>query len=256
MPIGKLIHIGVAAAAFLFAHPGIGSAQDRPAVRNIVLVHGAWADGSGWRDVHRILRSRGYAVSIVQNPLSSLADDVAATRRVLARQDGPVLLVGHSYAGVVITEVGGDDKVTGLVYIAAFMPDAGESAMSLSAGSGRPPAPVQSSADGFLFYDPALFPQAFAQDIPAEQGAFLADSQVPFAVAAFSAPVSRAAWRSRPSAYVVATEDRIIPPAAQRAWAARANATVTEVSGSHAVFVSQPEAVANVIDRAARVPAR
>ncbi|WP_245978610.1 alpha/beta fold hydrolase [Allostella humosa] len=239
-----------AAAALLLAGTDSGEAQERSAVRNVVLVHGAWADGSGWQDVHRLLRARGYAVSIVQNPLSSLADDVAATRRVLARQNGPALLVGHSYGGVVITEAGSDDKVAGLVFVAAFMPDAGDSVLGLIGNGSQPP--VQPSSDGNLFFDPAIFPQAFAHDLPAERGAFLADAQVPVAAATFAAPVNHAAWRFRPTAYVVATEDRIIPPAAQRQWAARANATVTEVRGSHAIYMSQPEAVAGAIDRAAR----
>ncbi len=251
MRIGKLIWI---AATLLFMGASAGEAQQRPVVRNIVLVHGAWADGGGWQDVHRLLRARGYAVSVVQNPLSSLADDVASTRRVLERQDGPVLLVGHSYGGVVITEVGGDDKVAGLVYVAAFMPDAGDSVMAMTSG-GSPP-PVRPSSDGYLFFDPAIFPQAFAQDLPPERGAFLADSQKPVMGAAFAEAVTRPAWRSRPTAYVVATEDRIIPPAAQRQWAARANATVTEVPGSHAIYISQPEAVADAIDRAAHAAPR
>lgn len=248
MFIGNFVRAAAAAAGVLLTGWGAG-AQDRPAVRNIVLVHGAWADGSGWQDVHRLLRQRGYAVSIVQNPLSSLADDVAATRRVLARQDGPALLVGHSYGGVVISEAGHDDKVAGLVFVAAFMPDAGESLLGMISEGAQPP--VQPSSDGYLFFDPAIFPQAFAHDLPPDRAAFLADAQMPAAVAAFSAPVTRPAWRVRPTSYVLATEDRIIPPAAQRQWAARANATVSEVRGSHAVYVSRPDAVADAIHRAA-----
>ncbi|MGX9961677.1 alpha/beta fold hydrolase [Roseomonas sp. F4] len=254
MSIGSIIRIATAGVALLLGATHSGTAQERTAVKNIVLVHGAWADGSGWQDVHSALRARGYAVSIVQNPLSSLADDVAATRRVLARQDGPALLVGHSYGGVVITEAGLDEKVAGLVFVAAFMPDAGESVLGMIAG-GAPP-PLQPSSDGYLFFDPAIFPQAFAHDLPAERGALLADAQAPAAMAAFSAQVTVAAWRSRPTAYVVAREDRIIPPEAQRQWAARGNATVTEVRGSHAVYISQPEAVADAIDRAARATPR
>lgn len=223
-------------------------------MKNIVLVHGAWADGAGWQAVHDILSERGYTVSIVQNPVTSLADDVAAVRRVLLRQDGPALLVAHSYGGVVITEAGDAANVAGLVYVAAFVPDVGESLSSLLEG-GAPP-PVQPSADGFLFFDPQVFPQAFAQDVPPQQAAFLATAQVPAAVAAFEAKVSRAAWKTHRSWYVLATADRIIPPAAQRRMAMRAAATVTEVAGSHAVYISQPQAVADAIDGAARAIGR
>jgi len=219
-------------------------------VRNIVLVHGAWADGSGWQRTHDILRARGYTVSVVQNPLTSLAHDVAAVQRILARQDGATLLVGHSYGGVVITEAGDAANVGGLVYIAAFVPDTGESVESLIAGEA--PAPLQPSADGFLFFNPTLFPQVFAHDLTTAEGTFLAAAQVPPAGAAFGTPVSHAAWRSRRSWYVLATEDRVIPPAAQRQMATRANAVITEVRGSHAVYISQPEAVADAIDAAAR----
>lgn len=217
---------------------------------NIVLVHGAWADGSGWQRVHDLLRSRGYHVSIVQNPLTSLADDVAAVDRVLARQDGPVLLVGHSYGGVVITEAGDADSVAGLVYVAAFVPDVGESVCTLLEGGAAPP--VRASADGYLFFDPSLFPRAFAHDLSPEHGAFLAAAQVPPAAVAFGTPVSKASWKSRRSWYVLAAEDHVISPAMQRRMAERANATTTEVHGSHFAYVSRPEAVADVIDAAAR----
>jgi pimeloyl-ACP methyl ester carboxylesterase len=219
-------------------------------MKNIVLVHGAWADGSGWQGVHDILRSRGYTVSIVQNPVTSLADDVAAVNRVLSRQDGPALLVAHSYGGVVITEAGHADNVAGLVYVAAFVPDVGESVSSLIEG-GEPP-PVRPSQDGFLFFDPEIYPQAFAQDLPPAQGAFLATAQVPAAASAFETKVSRAAWKTRRSWYVLATDDRIIPPAAQRRMAMRAEAAIAEVAGSHAVYISQPKAVADAIESAAR----
>lgn len=219
-------------------------------MKNIVLVHGAWADGSGWQRTHDILRARGYSVSVVQNPITSLADDVAAVDRVLARQDGATLLVGHSYGGVVITEAGDAANVAGLVYIAAFVPDVGESVESLIEGEAS--APLQPSADGFLFFNPSLFPQVFAHDLTAAQGAFLAAAQVPPAGAAFGTPVSQAAWRSRRSWYVLATEDRVIPPRAQRRMATRASAAITEIRGSHAVYISQPEAVADAIGAAAR----
>jgi len=219
-------------------------------MKNIVLVHGAWADGSGWQGVYDALGARGYNVSIVQNPATSLADDVAAVHRVLARQAGPSLLVGHSYGGVVITEAGDTPNVAGLVYVAAFVPDVGESVTRMLEG-GAPP-PIQPSADGFLFFDSSIFPHAFAQDLPAAQGAFLAATQVPPAAAAFDAPVTRASWKTRRSWYVLATEDRIIPPPSQRNMATRAKAAVSEIAGSHAVYISQPKAVADAIDAAAR----
>lgn len=219
-------------------------------VKNVVLVHGAWADGSGWSGVHDALVERGYRVSIVQNPLTSLADDVAATQRVLARQEGRVILVGHSYGGAVITEAGGAANVAGLLYVSAFVPDAGESVSTFLAG-GEPP-PLQASDDGFLFFDPAVFPQAFAQDLEPSRGAFLATAQVPTAASAFSTPVKQASWRDKPCFYVVASEDRIIPPAAQRQMAQRAGAKVTELPGSHAVYISRAVEVANAIDAAAR----
>jgi len=219
-------------------------------IKNIVLVHGAWADGSGWQAITDILRARGFNVSVVQNPVTSLADDVAAVDRVLARQDGPALLVGHSYGGVVITEAGDAPNVAGLVYVAAFAPDVGESVSSMLEG-GAPP-PLQPSKDGFLFFDPTIFPLAFAHDLPASQGAFMAAAQLPPAAVAFGAPVTHAAWKTRRTSYVLATDDHVIPPAAQRQMAARAKATVTEVHGSHAVYISQPEAVADAIEAAAR----
>jgi pimeloyl-ACP methyl ester carboxylesterase len=240
--------IAVAAMSLVL---GVPAAQAQgAAVKNVVLVHGAWADGSGWQAVHKILRGRGYKVSIVQNPLTSLQEDVAATNRVLERQDGPAILVGHSYGGVVITEAGGAANVAGLVYVAAFVPDAGESLLGMIKGGPQPP--VQPSKDGFLFFDPAIFPAAFAGDLGKEAGAFLADSQVAVAVAAFGAPVTRAAWKSKPSWVLVTTDDHIIPPAAQTLWAKRAGATVTLVKASHAVFMSQPAAVADLIETAAK----
>lgn len=243
--IGMALALGACASA---------QAQEKNKMRNIVLVHGAWADGSGWQGVYDNLHARGYNVSIVQNPVTSLAADVEAVDRVLARQDGPTLLVGHSYGGVVITEAGDAPNVAGLVYVAAFAPDAGESVSTLIEG-GEPP-PVQPSIDGFLFFDPTIFPQAFAQDLPPAQGAFLAATQVPPAAAAFEAKVSQPAWKVRRSWYVLATEDRVIPPAAQRKMATRASASITEVAGSHAVYISQPKAVADAIDAAARAAAR
>lgn len=250
-----LIHrrraLAIGAAATLAAC-ATTEAQENHQMTNIVLVHGAWADGAGWEGVYRALTAKGHRVSVVQNPLTSFEADVAAVDRVLARQDGPVLLVGHSYGGAVITQAGNAASVAGLVYVTAFAPDAGESVQTLLAGGGGPPPPLQPSADGFLFFDPSVFPQAFAQDLPAEQGAFLAASQIPTAGACFGTPITTAAWRSKPSSYVLATEDRVIPPPAQRQMATRANATITEVRGSHAVYVSQPVAVADAIDAAAQ----
>ena len=222
-------------------------------VRNIVLVHGAWADGSGWKGVHDILVKGGYNVTIVQNPTTSLADDVAFTRRAIAAQDGPVLLVGHSYGGVVITEAGNDPKVKALAYIAAFAPDAGESVSSLIANPppGAPVPPILPPRDGFLFLDRDRFAASFAADVAPAQAAFMADSQVPWGVDALAGAVTEPAWKTRPSWYLVAADDRMIPPPAQRLMAARAGAEVSETGGSHALYVSKPETVADLLERAA-----
>jgi pimeloyl-ACP methyl ester carboxylesterase len=222
-------------------------------VDNIVLVHGAFADGSGWRGVYDELTGRGYRVTIVQNPLTSFADDVAATRRVLARQNGPSILVGHSYGGAVITEVGEDPTVAGLVYVAAFAPDVGESAIDQFARIPPPPGfVIEPEADGFGFVQLSTFKSGFAGDTSDTDAAFLRDSQVPIAIAALEAPVSRAAWRTRPSWFIVATEDGAIDPALLRATAERIGAETEEVEGSHVVFLTQPKAVADVIHRAAQ----
>ncbi len=225
---------------------------------NIVLVHGAWADGSGWEAVYRSLRKEGFSVSVVQNPTISLADDVQATRRVLAAQNGPVILVGHSYGGAVITEVGNDPKVVALVYIAGWVPDKGESVSSLiddlirSAPPGAAGPPILPPQDGFLLLDKAKFPASFAGDVDPERAAFMADSQVPWGLGAVTGSISEPAWKSKPSWYLVTTEDRMIPPPAQRFMSKRAGATVVEVAGSHAVFLSQPAVVANLIIQAAK----
>ena len=222
---------------------------------NIVLVHGAWADGSGWEGVYRVLRKEGFSVSVVQNPTISLADDVLATKRVLATRNGPVVLVGHSYGGAVITEAGNDPKVVALVYIAGWIPDKGESVESLIKDRIPPAAPVppiQPPQDGFLLLDKAKFPTSFAADVDPERAAFMADSQVPWGLAAVSATISEPAWKTKPSWSLVATEDRMIPPDAQRFMSQRAGSTVVETAGSHAVFVSQPSAVAEFITRAAK----
>ena len=219
----------------------------------IVLVHGGFVDGSGWEGVHDILKKDGYKVAIVQNPTTSLADDVAFTKRVVAAQPGKSLLVGHSYGGVVITEAGTDPQVAGLVYIAAFAPDKGESVASLikDPPPGAPVPPILPPQDGFLFLDKAKFAASFAADVSESKASFMAASQVPWGVAALAGEVSVPAWKSRPSWYLVATDDRMIAPPAQRQMAQRAGAVVSEVAGSHAVYVSQPQAVAVLIEKAA-----
>src|SRR5271163_4638080 len=222
-------------------------------VKNIVLVHGGLVDGSGWKGVYKALKKDGYTVAIVQNPTISLADDVAVTKRAIAAQNGPVILVGHSYGGVVITEVGNDPKVAGLVYVTAFAPDKGESAASLikDAPHGAPVPPILPPQDGYLSLDHAKFPAAFAADVSPDVASFMADSQVPWSVEALSGAITQPAWRTKPSWYLVSTEDKMIPPDAQRAMSKRAGSTVVEVKGSHAVYVSQPQAVAHLIEQAA-----
>jgi pimeloyl-ACP methyl ester carboxylesterase len=220
----------------------------------IVLVHGGFVDGSGWESVYRILKKNGYRVSIVQNPTISLADDVATTKRVIAEQKAPVILVGHSYGGVVITESGNDPSVEGLVYITAFAPDRGESVASLirDPPPGAPVPPILPPKDGFLVLDKGQFAASFAADVPADKAEFMASSQVPWGVGALEGAVSEPAWTKKPSWYLVATDDRMIPPPAQRAMSKRAGSTLAESKGSHAVYVSQPEAVAELIKTAAK----
>jgi pimeloyl-ACP methyl ester carboxylesterase len=224
------------------------------AARNVVLVHGGFVDGSGWEGVYGILRRDGFTVSVVQNPTTSLADDVAATKRVIAAQDGPVILVGHSYGGAVITEAGNDPKVAALVYIAAFAPDRGESVATLikDPPPGAPVPPILPPTDGFLLLDREKFAASFAADVDPELAAFMADAQVPWGAEALGGTISEPAWRFKPTWYMVATEDRMIPPPAQRFMSSRAGATVVEVAGSHAIYVSQPAAVANLVATAAK----
>jgi pimeloyl-ACP methyl ester carboxylesterase len=225
-------------------------ASARPA---IVLVHGGFVDGSGWEGVYKILKKDGYDVTIVQNPTISLADDVAVTKRAIAAQHGPVVLVGHSYGGVVITEAGNDDKVASLVYIAAFAPDKGESVGSLikDPPPGAPVPPILPPQDGFLLLDKTKFAASFAADVKPAEAAFMANSQVPWGVDALGGAVTQPAWKSKPSWYLVAKDDKMIPPPAQRAMSKRAGATVQESPGSHAVYVSRPQAVADLIKQAA-----
>ncbi|MCO1593682.1 alpha/beta hydrolase [Micromonospora sp. RHAY321] len=221
--------------------------------KNVVLVHGGFVDGSGWQGVYEELTKDGYRVTIVQNPTASLAGDVAATRWILDGQDGPVILVGHSYGGAVITEAGNHPKVAALVYIAAFAPDKGESVNTLIANPppGAPVPPILPPRDGLLLLDREKFPDSFAGDLPPQQAAFMADSQVPWGVDALGGQVTEPAWRTKPSWYLVSTGDNMIPPAAQRAMSERTGATVVEAAGSHSVYVSQPAAVASLIKDAA-----
>ncbi len=228
------------------------------AVKNIVLVHGGFVDGSGWEGVYKILKKDGYTVAVVQNPTISLADDVAVTKRTIANQNGPVILVGHSYGGAVITEAGNDPKVVGLVYVAAFAPDKGESVSTLIANPppGAPQPPILPPQDGYLFLDKAKFPASFAGDVKPDAAAFMADSQVPWGVEALNGKINEPAWKTKPSWYLLTTEDKMIPPDAQRMMSKRTGATVIEVKGSHAIYVSRPQDVAALIEKAAQGAAR
>jgi pimeloyl-ACP methyl ester carboxylesterase len=220
----------------------------------IVLVHGGFVDGSGWEGVYQILKNDGYDVSIVQNPTVSLTGDVATTRAVIDAQNKPVVLVGHSYGGAVITEAGNHPKVAALVYITAFAPDAGESVGSLIANPppGAPVPPILPPQNGFLALDKTKFPASFAGDVSPQKAAFMADSQVPWGLDAVNGKVTTPAWKTKPTWYLVATSDRMIPPDAQRQMSKRAGASVIEASGSHAIYVSKPQAVAELIEKAAQ----
>jgi pimeloyl-ACP methyl ester carboxylesterase len=228
-----------------------------PSPVRIVLVHGGFVDGSGWAGVYKLLKKEGHDVVVVQNPTLSLADDVAVTKRAFSAEGGPVLLVGHSYGGVVVTEAGNDPRVAGVVYIAAFAPDRGESVSSLikDPPPGAPVPPILPPQEGFLFLDSARFATSFAADVDADTTAFMAASQVPWGVEALAGAVTEPAWKTKPSWYLVATDDEMIPPPAQRAMSQRAGSTVTEVAGSHAVYVSKPRTVAAFIDGAAKAVA-
>ena len=220
---------------------------------NVVLVHGGFVDGSGWEGVYMILKNDEFKVAVVQNPTISLADDVAVTKRVIAAQGGPVVLVGHSYGGAVITEAGNDPNVVSLVYIAAFALDKGESVAALIKDPipGEPMPPILPPNDGFLLLDSEKFPAAFAGDVEPETAAFMADSQVPWGLDALNGTISEAAWKKKPSSYLISTDDKMIPPRAQRLMAQRAGSKIVEVAGSHAIYVSNPEAVASIIREAA-----
>ena len=231
-----------------------GNSNGTKATKAIVLVHGGFVDGSGWQGVYEILKKDGYNVSIVQNPTISLEEDVAVTKRVIATHPGPVILVGHSYGGAVITEAGNDPKVAGLVYITAFALDDGESVSSLlkDPPPGSPVPPILPPQDGFLFLEKGKFAASFAADVNPERAAFMADSQVPWGVVALSGTIKKAAWKSKPSWYLIATEDKMIPPPAQQFMSKRAGSKVVEVPGSHAIYESQPSAVAKLVEMAAK----
>jgi pimeloyl-ACP methyl ester carboxylesterase len=247
--------IAVAAAGALLMMSGAAvqaASATTAAVKNIVLVHGALVDGSGWRGVYDILTKDGYRVSVVQEPLTGLDEDVAATKRILDQQDGPVILVGHSYGGSVITVAGTDPKVKALVYVAALQPDAGESSGQLVGFMPAPSNDLKPTKDGFVLLDPTKFAADFAADLPMAQAQFMAISQMPVSAGAFGAPVTAAAWRNKPSYGIVATQDRALNPDLERWMYHRSGAKVTEIKASHAVYVSKPRAVAGVIEAAAR----
>lgn len=222
--------------------------------KNIVIVHGAFADASGWEDVYKILKSRGYNVTLVQNPLTSLEDDVSATERIIAKQDGQVILVGHSWGGAVITQAGASSKVVGLVYVAAFVPDAGEAVLDIIKTEAPDPENgiLPPDANGFVWYDKAKFHKGFAADVSEKKAEFMYASQGPIAVKCFLTPISSAAWKSKPSWAIVATEDKSINPSMERKMYNRANAIVSEIVGSHALYISKAKEVANVIETAAK----
>jgi pimeloyl-ACP methyl ester carboxylesterase len=245
----------VAVLAATLAGGTVESASAVPAsktgIKNVVLVHGAFADGSGWEAVADILKKDGYTVSVVQHPETSFADDVRYTKAVIDRQPGSVVLVGHSYGGSVITEAGNDPKVAALVYIAAFAPDAGESPAQLE--QSLPPATkaIKPTNDGYFFVDPALFPADFAADVPVAKAEFIAVSQVLISADSFTSQIKSPAWKSKPSWYMVATDDRMINPDQERKMAKRANAKVVEVKASHCAYVSHPKETAKLIEEAA-----
>jgi pimeloyl-ACP methyl ester carboxylesterase len=247
--------IAAAAAAVALVSAAIAPARAEP-VKNVVLVHGAFADGSGWQRVADILGKDGYKVSVVQEPLTSLADDVAATKRVLDLQQGPTLLVGHSYGGVIITEAGNAPNVVGLVYIAAFIPDNGESALGLLSTAPAANNDIRATKDDFLYLDPAAFPADFAADVAKPEANFMAHSQMMLAKAAATAPVTAAAWHQKKSWALVASRDRNINPDLERSMAKRAGSETIEVPASHAVYISKADEVARLIERAAKASAQ
>ncbi|TIV70646.1 MAG: alpha/beta hydrolase [Mesorhizobium sp.] len=244
------------AIALMTAMSGtMARAESKPAAKDIVIVHGALVDGSGWRAVYDILSKDGFHVTVVQEPLTGLAEDVEATKRVIDQQTGPIVLVGHSYGGSVITEAGADPKVSALVYVAALQPDTGEASGQLLTKFAAPSDAMRATpaATGkYFFMQPTLFAATFAQDVPAADAQFLADSQQQLAEKALGAPVSVAAWRTKPSFAILTTKDHVVSPELQRWMYQRSGAKVTEVAASHAVFISRPAAVADVIEAAAK----
>ncbi|WP_114240591.1 alpha/beta hydrolase [Dyella sp. C9] len=251
MNFSKYIAAGLIGGAALTP---IGPAHAQDAKPAVVLVHGGFVDGSGWEGVYDILKHDGYDVTIVQNPTTTLADDVAFAKRAIESHNGPVVLVGHSYGGAVITESGNEPNVKALVYITAFALDNGESVDTIikSAPPGAPQPPILPPKDGFLMLDSAKFAASFAGDLPPQKAQFMANSQVPWGVAALSGTITQAAWKTKPSWYLLVTDDKMIPIGAQRMMAKRANATTKEVPGSHAIYVSNPKAVAALIEQAAK----
>jgi pimeloyl-ACP methyl ester carboxylesterase len=248
--------LGISLAAVLIAaNPAVAAGSAAvDAVKNIVLVHGANTDGSGWRGVYDILKKDGFHVSVVQEPLTGLSDDVAATQRVIDQQDGPVILVGHSYGGTIITVAGADPKVRAMVYVAALQPDVGETTNQIASSipGEIPSSDVKPTKDGFLFVDPAKFAADVATDLPPARADYMANSQMPVAAAAFDAPVTVAAWHDKPSYGIVATADRALNPKLAHWMYKRSGAKITEIRANHLVYISQPAAVASVIEKAAR----
>jgi pimeloyl-ACP methyl ester carboxylesterase len=249
--------IGFAAAVVASSLISAARPEEIAIVKNIVLVHGANNDGSAWRGVYDILTKDGYRVSIVQQPLTGLADDVAATKRVVDRQEGPVILVGHSYGGTIITVAGADPKVRALVYVAALQPDVGETANKLAASMPglAPSSDFKATSDGFIFIDPAKFAADVGADLPPAQAQFMANSQMPIAAAAFETPAAVAAWHDKPSYGIIATADHALNPKLARWMYKRSRAEVVEIKASHLVYISHPHEVASVIERAARASA-
>ena len=251
----KIVAIPVMLFAILLLHTAVIA---QTPVKNVVLVHGAFADGSGWEAVYKILKKKGYNVSVVGNPNTGFTDDVAATKRVLDRQDGPTILVGHSYGGAIITEAGNHSKVAGLVYVAAFAPDANETLLQLLQSG--PPAPnsgiLPPDVNGYIWYDTKKYHSGFCADLPKEQAEFLADSQIPVSASVFGATITNPAWKTKKTWYIVAQEDQTIPPDGERFMAKRMNASVTEIKASHLVFMSKPQAVADIIETAVKASSK
>jgi pimeloyl-ACP methyl ester carboxylesterase len=252
MQIQKPAKMFSLAMLLMFSKETLMSETKQDAIKNVVLVHGGFVDGSGWEGVYKILTKKGYKVTIVQNPTITLEDDVAVTKRAIDAQDGPVILVGHSYGGVVISSAGDNPKVAGLVYVCAFAADTGDSVLSLikKAPADAPAPPILPPQEGFLFLDRQKFAAAFAADVKPEIADFMANSQVPWGVASAGGGATAAAWKTKPSWYLLTTEDHMIAPELQRFMSKRAASKVVEVKGSHAVYLSKPDAVASIIEQA------